>query len=49
MIGNVIQSLFGKADNPMLGAAISLVTVATATLIALLAFRLVGHRNRTRD
>lgn len=49
MIGNVIQSLFGKADNPMLGAAISLVTVATATLIALLAFRLVGHRNRGRD
>jgi spermidine/putrescine transport system permease protein len=49
MIGNVIQSLFGKADNPMLGAAISLITVATATLVALLAFRLARPKRRARD
>src|SRR5690606_25586693 len=44
MIGNVVQSLFGKADNPALGAAISIVTMLTATVIALLGLKLVGVR-----
>ena len=44
MIGNVVQSMFGKADNPALGAAISIVTMLTATAIALLGLKLLGAK-----
>lgn len=44
MIGNVVQSLFGRADNPALGAAISIATMAVATLIVLVVLRLFGGR-----
>lgn len=44
MIGNVVQSLFGRADNPALGSAISIVTMACATAAVLAFLRLGGQR-----
>jgi spermidine/putrescine transport system permease protein len=47
MIGNVIQSLFGKANNAPLGAAVSLVMMLTITLMVC-AFLWATGRNRPR-
>jgi spermidine/putrescine transport system permease protein len=47
MIGNVIQSLFGKANNQPLGAAVALVSMLVITLLVCLFLRLCGRRSRT--
>jgi spermidine/putrescine transport system permease protein len=44
MIGNVIQSLFGKANNWPLGAAVSIVMMLAVTLIICLFLWAVGYR-----
>ncbi len=44
MIGNVIQSLFGKANNMPLGSAVSIVMMLTVTLIVCLFLWAVGYR-----
>ncbi len=44
MIGNVIQSLFGKANNAPLGAAVSLVMMLVITVLVCLFVWLVGYR-----
>ena len=36
MIGNVIQSMFGKANNWPLGAALSIITMLAITLVIVL-------------
>ncbi len=43
MIGNVIQSLFGKANNQPLGAAVSLVMMLVVTLIVCAFLKVVGY------
>jgi spermidine/putrescine transport system permease protein len=43
MIGNVIQSLFGKANNQPLGAAVSLVMMLVVTLIVCAFLKAVGY------
>jgi spermidine/putrescine transport system permease protein len=43
MIGNVIQSLFGKANNQPLGAAVSLVMMLVVTLIVCAFLKGVGY------
>lgn len=50
MIGNIIQSLFGKANNAPLGAAVSIMSMLTITLLACLFLWLVGYgRMRRRE
>src|SRR5262245_6149744 len=44
MIGNVIQSLFGKANNWPLGAAVSIFMMAVVGLLVWIFLRLVGYR-----
>jgi spermidine/putrescine transport system permease protein len=44
MIGNVIQSLFGKANNWPLGAAVSIMMMLAVTLIICLFLWAVGYR-----
>jgi len=48
MIGNVIQSLFGKANNQPLGAAMSLVMMLVITALVLLFLWVVGYRRMRR-
>src|SRR5262247_2959451 len=43
MIGNVIQSLFGKANNQPLGAAVSLVMMLVVTLLVCAFLKAVGY------
>ncbi len=46
MIGNVVQSMFGRANNWPMGAAISVVTMIVVTLIAcLILWRVGGSRS----
>jgi spermidine/putrescine transport system permease protein len=45
MIGNVIQSLFGKANNAPLGAAVALVSMLVITLIVCAFLWASGRRN----
>lgn len=47
MIGNIIQSLFGKANNAPLGAAVSIMSMLVITLLVCAFLWLVG-RNRMR-
>ncbi|WP_246737473.1 ABC transporter permease [Nordella sp. HKS 07] len=42
MIGNIIQSLFGKANNAPLGAAVSITAMLAITLLVCLFLKLVG-------
>ncbi|MBK1867240.1 ABC transporter permease [Aestuariivirga sp. YIM B02566] len=42
MIGNIIQSLFGKANNAPLGAAVSIIAMLAITLLVCLFLKLVG-------
>jgi spermidine/putrescine transport system permease protein len=50
MIGNVIQSLFGKANNAPLGAAVSLMMMLVVTVLVCLFVWLVGYgRMRKRE
>jgi spermidine/putrescine transport system permease protein len=44
MVGNVIQSLFGKANNWPLGAAVSIFMMAMVGLLVWIFLRLVGYR-----
>jgi len=44
MIGSVIQSLFGKANNWPLGAAVSIVMMAVVGLLVWFFLSLVGYR-----
>jgi spermidine/putrescine transport system permease protein len=44
MIGNLIQSLFGKANNAPLGAAVSIVMMLSITLIVCVFLGAVGRR-----
>lgn len=44
MIGNIIQSLFGKANNAPLGAAVSMVTMLVVTALVCLFLWSVGYR-----
>jgi spermidine/putrescine transport system permease protein len=44
MVGNVIQSLFGKANNWPLGAAVSIFMMAVVGLLVWIFLRLVGYR-----
>jgi spermidine/putrescine transport system permease protein len=48
MIGNLIQSLFGKANNAPLGSALSIVMMAAITLIVCLFLAAVGRRRWKR-
>ncbi len=43
MIGNIIQSLFGKANNAPLGAAVSIVSMLTIALLVCLFLKLIGY------
>lgn len=47
MIGNIIQSMFGKANNWPMGAAIAIITMITLTLLVC-AFLWVAGRGRVR-
>lgn len=49
MIGNIIQSLFGKANNAPLGAAVSITSMLTITLLVCLALWLVGYGRMRRQ
>jgi len=50
MIGNIIQSLFGKANNAPLGAAVSITSMLVITLIVCAFLWLVGYgRMRKRE
>jgi len=42
MIGNIIQSLFGKANNAPLGAAVSITAMLAITLLVCLFLKLIG-------
>jgi len=44
MIGNLIQSLFGKANNAPLGAAVSIVMMLSITLIVCVFLGAIGRR-----
>ncbi len=44
MIGNIIQSLFGKANNAPLGSAVSIVMMAAITLLVCAFLMLIGRR-----
>ena len=44
MIGSIIQSLFGKANNMPLGAAVSIVMMLVVTAIVCLFLWSVGYR-----
>ena len=46
MIGNVVQSQFGKANNAPLGAAISIVSMTIVALAVLLFLWAIGRRKR---
>lgn len=48
MIGNIIQSLFGRANNAPMGAAVSIISMLVITLIVCLFVWLVGQRGRRR-
>ncbi|MFU0506883.1 ABC transporter permease [Pseudaminobacter sp. NGMCC 1.201702] len=49
MIGNVVQSMFGRTNNWPMGAAISIVTMVVVTLIAcLVLWRAAGKSRETR-
>ncbi len=48
MIGNSIQSLFGKVNDIPLGSALSLVTMLTVTLLVCLFLWAVGYRKMQR-
>jgi spermidine/putrescine transport system permease protein len=48
MIGNLIQSLFGKANNAPLGAAVSIVMMLAITLTVCLFLGAVGRRRWTQ-
>lgn len=50
MIGNIIQSLFGKANNEPLGAAVSIVSMLVITLIVCAFLWVIGYgRMRRRE
>jgi spermidine/putrescine transport system permease protein len=44
MIGNVIQSLFGKASNAPLGAAVSIGMIGIVTLLVCALLWAIGYR-----
>jgi len=44
MIGNIIQSLFGKASNAPLGAAVSIGMIGVVTLLVCALLRAIGYR-----
>jgi spermidine/putrescine transport system permease protein len=48
MVGNIIQSLFGKANNAPLGAALSIVSMLTITLLVCLFLKLTGYSRMSR-
>jgi spermidine/putrescine transport system permease protein len=49
MLGNVIQSLFGKANNQPLGAAVSLVMMLVVTLLVCVFLKGTGSKMKTRE
>jgi spermidine/putrescine transport system permease protein len=44
MIGNIIQSLFGKASNAPLGAAVSIAMIGVVTLLVCALLSAIGYR-----
>ena len=48
MIGNIIQSLFGKANNAPLGAAVSITSMLVITLIVCAFLWLIGYGRKSR-
>jgi spermidine/putrescine transport system permease protein len=48
MIGNLIQSLFGKANNAPLGSALSIVMMAAITLVVCLFLGIIGRKRWKR-
>jgi len=49
MLGNVIQSLFGQANNHPLGSAVSLVMMLIVTLLVCTFLKLTGGKLNTRE
>jgi spermidine/putrescine transport system permease protein len=49
MVGNAIQSLFGRQNDAPLGAALSVVMMLTVTLLVCLFLWLVGYRKMRRQ
>jgi spermidine/putrescine transport system permease protein len=49
MIGNVIQSLFGKANNAPLGAATSIMMMLVVAVIVCLILGTLGYRRRAKE
>lgn len=48
MIGNIIQSLFGKANNAPLGAAVSIMSMLVITLLVCAFLWLIGYGRKSR-
>jgi spermidine/putrescine transport system permease protein len=44
MVGNLIQSLFGKANNAPLGSALAVVMMVTITLIVIVFLSAIGRK-----